>query len=99
MKSHVVDIPTDIAETLGICNYPGWVNPFTRRESPHARYKNGCRVRKVWEDPSGDLTPLGTDGCVLGSIYVPQFGCAYFVEWDDKPRVALFMVEKKIEAV
>jgi hypothetical protein len=94
-----IPIRTDVAEMLDIRHRDGWTNPFTRRQAPQALYKNGSRVRKVREDEGGDVTPLGVEGEVLGSIWFPSAGAAYFVEWDNKPRVAMFIVESKIKDV
>jgi hypothetical protein len=93
-----IPIPADVAEMLDIRHRDGWTNPFTRRQAPQALYKNGSRVRKVRQDEGGDVTPLGVEGEVLGSIWFPGGGAGYFVEWDNKPRVAMFTAEWKIEA-
>lgn len=84
--------------TCSIRHHPGWSgSAFTRDQHPEARYKNGSRIYKVDEDDDGDETPLGTGGIVLGSIKHPRKSyCAYFVEWDNKPRYAMFVVEWKI---
>jgi len=86
-----------MADKLGIKSEPGWANPFTRNDAPQARWRVGARVRKVLQE-LGDMTPLGTLGTVLGSLYAPEVGAAYFVEWDCKPRVAVLVVEAKITA-
>lgn len=77
--------------------HPGWFGVFTRAHYPGA-LENGSRIKKVWEEP-GDGTALGTEGTVLGSLGFPDIGVGYFVEWDNRPRVAVFVISKKIGAV
>lgn len=77
--------------------HPGYVGVFTRGEAPGA-YPNGSRIKKVWGEP-GDANPLGTEGTVLGSVYHPDHGYAYFVEWDTRPKWAVGVTERKIGPV
>lgn len=76
-------------------NEPGWHGAFTRAQVPGAKYRNGARVRKA-DSEEGDTTPNGELGTVLGSVQVLPLAPAYFVEWDESPRVAVFVVEWKI---
>src|SRR3954451_11307247 len=88
-----------------IDRHPGWTGAFTHDHAEGA-IENGARVYKAKEDPKGDLTPIGTLGSVLGSInfelYDLQYAKAngvkylYFVEWDDKPKLAVSMADWKI---
>lgn len=90
-----------------IAEHAGWVGAFTREQAPEAKYKNGARIEK-WVSEAGDAHPLGSQGTVLGSVYVPPtrekrppgphtvWGAAYFVAWDDEPRTACFVVEWKL---
>jgi hypothetical protein len=94
-KPREVELHDNVASRFNIQSEPGWVGPFTRDESPKARWKNGARVRKAKHE-TGDATPVGTPGTVLGSIYAPEVGVGYFVEWADRPHVAVFVVEWKI---
>jgi hypothetical protein len=75
---------------------PGWIGGYTTRQAPGAM-PNHTRIVKAAEDASGDLTPMGTLGTVLGSIKHPQLGLCYFIEWDDKPRCAVAVVAWKIK--
>lgn len=86
------------AGTCSIRHHAGWSgSAFTREQHPDALYKNGSRVYKMREDEGGDVTPLGTGGTVLGSVKDPSKPyCAYFIEWDDKPRYVTFVIEPKI---
>jgi hypothetical protein len=93
-----VPIPDLVARRLQIDHWPGYEGVFTRNQALGA-WRNGTRVAKTAEDPSGDLTPLGSHGAVLGSIYAPEVGVGYFVEWDDKPKTAVFVVAKKLTAL
>lgn len=78
--------------------HPGYAGAFTRHQAKGA-YPNGSRVEKVWCE-EGDSTPLGTKGIVLGSLIGgPELGIAYFIEWDDKPQVAVGTVAKKVGLV
>lgn len=47
-------------------NEKGWMGAFTRHHAEGA-YANGLRVVKLREE-SGDITPLGTEGVILGSL-------------------------------
>lgn len=85
-------------------NEKGWMGVFTRHHAEGA-YANGLRVVKLREE-SGDITPLGTEGVILGSLdgrdldqRNPDGGVivfAYFVEWDNRPRVAIGTIDWKI---
>lgn len=88
---------TDPLASLGAEH--GWMGFFTRNQVKGA-YANGSRVMKIFSDP-GDGTPLGTEATVLGSIWAaarPNV-VLYFVEWDDKPRVAVAVANHKIGPV
>jgi hypothetical protein len=82
---------------IPVRHYPGYVGAFTRDEAPGA-IPNGTRVCKVWCEP-GDANPLGAKGVVLGSLYFPEGGFAYFIEWDSKPKWPLLTIAKKVEAI
>jgi hypothetical protein len=74
--------------------HDGWTGVHTRDEAAGA-IPNGTRVYKdVFED--GDTHPTGARATVLGSLYAPGPGYAYFVEWDDTPRVAVLVAGMKI---
>jgi hypothetical protein len=90
-------IPLPEKMPFGIREHHGWYGAFTTQEVLGAG-RNGTKVVKVKEDPNGDTTPLGTVGTVLGSIYEPRVyqGPFYFVEWDDKPMVAVGVIDWKI---
>lgn len=74
----------------------GWLGGFTTRQAEGAM-PNGTRIVKAAEDAPGDLTPMGSPGTVLGSMRHPEKGIAYFIEWDDKPKVAVLAVHWKIK--
>lgn len=82
-------------KTMSIGHEPGWSGVLSRDEQPEAKFKNGTRVRKMLHE-AGDRTPLDTSGTILGSLYAPEVGVGYFVEWDDKPRTSVFVVEEKL---
>jgi hypothetical protein len=92
----IVDV-TDIADPFNIDYHDGWSGPFTRQQSPLAKFTNGARIIKA-KSEDGDSTANGVEGIILGSIGTPQHGVGYFVEWDNKPRAAVFVVEWKIDA-
>lgn len=94
---NMVEFDDGLARVFGIHEHEGYLTPFTRQEARQAKFSNGARVKKVSEDASGDITKLGTEGTVLGSIHAPGIGTAYFVEWDDKPHIAIFVIEGKIK--
>lgn len=73
---------------------PGWAGVFTREQADGC-YPNGSRVEKTIEE-KGDAHPVGARGTVLGSISHPDVGTAYFIEWDDTPRMAVATVAAKI---
>lgn len=84
---------------------PGWHGAFTRHHVPGAM-PNGTRIVKAREE-GRDATPIGTGGTVLGSLdgnlvedFNPDGGRIrffYFVEWDNRPRVAVAVMDWKIE--
>jgi hypothetical protein len=84
-------------DTLELTDEPGWTGAFTRNDAKQAKYRVGTRVTKIEQEP-GDATPVGTKGTVLGSMYGPNVGVGYFVEWDDKPKVAVLVIERRISA-
>lgn len=75
--------------------YPGWTGMHSRDEASGAM-PNGTRVHKVKME-RGDAHPIGSMATVLGSISHPDIvGIGYFVEWDAKPRRAVFVMSAKI---
>jgi hypothetical protein len=77
---------------------PGWVGVFTRNQEL-GTWRNGTRVRKTNSEP-GDATPNGTLGTVLGSISSPEVqdgAVMYFIEWDNRPKVAVGCMGFKLE--
>lgn len=76
---------------------PGWEGMFTRDEHPGA-LPNAIRVRKVNSEP-GDAREDGKLGTILGSIGHPDVGLGYFVERDNRPKRAVFVIAKKVEPV
>jgi len=76
--------------------HPGWLGMFTTDTYPGA-LPNGTRIVKVL-DLEGDAHRVGDKGTVIGSMGHPKVGMGYFVEWDDAPRVAVFVETRKINA-
>jgi hypothetical protein len=72
----------------------GWRGAFVTDQYPGA-YPNGSLIIKTTSEP-GDAHPVGTLGTVLGSMGHPKVGIGYFVEWQDMPRVAVFVQQGKI---
>lgn len=83
-------------DSFSLRHEAGWHGAFTRNQAPEARFVNGARVVKQRSERR-DSTPIGTTGTVLGSVHHPIYGTAYFIEWDDKPRFAVLVLEWKIE--
>lgn len=83
--------------TMNIREHEGWIGAFTRDQARQAQLKNGQRVCKSLHE-LGDATPVGTGGVVLGSVFHWTVGVGYFVEWDDKPRIAVLVVAAKVRA-
>lgn len=85
---------------MNIENHPGWIGSFTREQAKGA-IPNGTRIKKTASE-EGDATRDGTPGTVLGSIRAPEDmgamggAMAYFVEWDDKKRVAIGVMGWKV---
>lgn len=75
----------------------GWLSRFATTEVPGA-YKNGTRISKIDEEP-GDAHKIGALGTVLGSLWQPARGVAYFIEWDDMPKFAVIAMAWKIGAL
>ena len=97
MKNQI-DISDDadlLENALGIALVAGWTGAFTRQQADDA-LPNGTRIKKVIGEP-GDTHSLGAKGTILGSIRNPQDPrVGYFVEWDDSPKCATFVIENKI---
>lgn len=75
--------------------HPGYVGVFTRETAPGA-WSPGTRIEKHFSE-EGDGTPTGTKGTVLGSMAAPSIGHGYFVEWDNRPRFAVFVIPLKLK--
>jgi hypothetical protein len=77
---------------------PGWSGAFTRAQAPGAM-PNGAKIVKG-RGEVGDSTPEGAPGVVLGSFSHPEVcngAVCYFVEWADRPRVAVAVINWKIK--
>lgn len=85
-----------------LSNEDGYLGAFTRAQAEGA-FPNGSRIRKSWSE-ANDTTPVGTEGVVMGSMAIPEGADVpdptvkffYFVEWDDKPRIVIGMIDRKI---
>lgn len=84
-------------EELGITTHPGYAGHFTRRQAVGA-LSNGTRVLKR-NSRAGDVHADGTPGTVLGSIGDPTSGFGYFIEWDPRLRIAVFIEGTRIQKV
>jgi hypothetical protein len=87
-------------EPFNFITEPDWTGHFTRQQAEGA-IPNGSTIRKAKQE-AGDGTPLGTHGLVIGSFSHPEVHDGlrvYFVEWANRPRMAVAIVEWKIEAV
>jgi hypothetical protein len=92
------DVEAKIFDLLKIREEPGWTGAFSRKQYPGA-LPNGTRVRKVIGE-AGDTHSLGAQATVLGSVVRwPWEELGYFVEWDDEPRCAVFVVGAKIAKI
>lgn len=76
---------------------PGYAGAFCRVTGKNC-WPRKTRVRKALSE-SDTETKVGTRGTVLGSMSAPDAGQFYFVEWDDKPRVAVGCIALKLERV
>lgn len=72
----------------------GWRGHFTTAQYPGA-LPNGTRVVKVVWEP-GDTHALRDRATVLGSVGHPKVGLGYFVEFDEHPKQAVFIMAAKI---
>jgi hypothetical protein len=60
---------------------------------------NGTRIEKAQRE-AYDMTPIGSQGRVLGSVSVPSRPeIGYFIEWDHKPWCAVFCIDWKLKQV
>jgi hypothetical protein len=82
------------AEHFNIREYVGWTGAYTTDQAKGA-YANGTVVLKAMSE-LGDLVKNGARGRVLGSMHHPGMGYGYFVEWDQNPRVAVLVTEKRL---
>lgn len=89
------ELPESVANELGMRFYPGYPTPFTRQQAPGA-IPNERRIVKAKTEP-GDTRAVGAQGVILGSIRPSEdMPFAYFVEWDDAPKLAVFVLGWKI---
>ena len=95
MTSNFYEFDERTAALLGIQNHPGYLTPFSKNQAEGA-WANGSCVVKDGADPSGDVTPDGIEGKILGSLKTPDGKYAYFVEWDNKPKMPIFCVQEKL---
>jgi hypothetical protein len=71
----------------------GWEGQFTTDQAEGA-YPNGTRIRKVNAE-ANDSHRNGATGTVLGSLRGgPILG--YFIEWDNMPRMAVFVAAGRV---
>ena len=84
---------------------PGYFGNFTREQADGA-IPNGSRIVKC-NSEKGDRRPDGTTGTVLGSFdgslidkaLMEKYNARlmYFIEWDDAPRMAVGVIDWKLE--
>lgn len=72
----------------------GWHGVFCTAQYPGA-LPNGTRVVKVAWEPGGAHS-LRDKATVLGSLGHPEKGIGYFVEFDENPKQAFFIISTKI---
>ena len=82
---------------FGISTQEGYIGAFTRHQADGA-FPNGTRIRKINSEPN-DITRDDEVGTILGSVQGPGLGFFYFVEWDNKPKVAVGAMAKKVERI
>lgn len=95
MSKTLYELDGEFAALLGIQDHPGHLTPFCKNQAEGA-WANGSLVVKNGSDPSGDVTPDGTKGKILGSLKAAEGQYAYFVEWDNKPKMPVFCVQEKM---
>ncbi len=76
--------------------HPGYLTPFCKNQAEGA-WENGSYIVKHGSDPGGDVTPDGIKGIILGSLKAPSGKYGYFVEWENKPKIAIFCAEEKMK--
>ncbi len=88
----------------GMVQEPGITGMFTRNQAPGA-FPNGSRVVKCDAEPT-DVTPLGAQGTVIGSIAGPVLkrgverkGIMYWISWDWRPTWYIAVSDWKLEQV
>jgi hypothetical protein len=74
--------------SYGIRQHPGYDAPFADSQFVGAKFANGARV-------VGDF---GDQGTVLGSIWIPTLGVAYFVAWERHPKQPILTIESRFTA-
>lgn len=85
-------------------NEPDWTGDFTRDQADGA-IPNGTPIQKINSEDK-DAHPNGSRGVVLGSVDLRGLGptpagCmptdfVYWVEWQEKPKHAIFVIGSKI---
>lgn len=88
---------SELMEATGMGEHPGYNGVHTQRQAEGA-IPNGTVVVKT-NSEKGDGTPNGTQGKVLGSLFVDVAGYFYFIEWDTMPTFAIGCIANKIRAV
>jgi len=95
MNKKIYELDGRVAALLGVKEHAGYLLPFSKNQAKGA-WENGSRVVKDGSDPDGDMTPDGIEGKILGSLKTPDGKYAYFVEWDNKPKMPIFCVQEKL---
>ena len=96
-KKDKVELPWYALGFQGLGYEAGYVGVFTRHWAAGA-LPSGSRAEKVAGD-EGDLHPIGSKCTILGSLFIPEQGLAYFVEWDARPKHAVFVMPHKIKPI
>lgn len=84
-----------LMEETGLGHHDGYAGVFTKHQAEGA-IPNGTKIVKT-NSVAGDATPDGMGGVVLGSMDSGDHGLLYFVEWDDRPRMAVGTIALKIK--
>jgi len=83
--------------------HPGYIGDFADQDAPDAPLRRRQRVRRTQALIHDGPHQPGDMAVVLGSVGPlefrgrPHYG--YWVEWDDAPGQAVFVIDDKLEAV
>ena len=85
----------DIKKIIAVQSNEAFIDLMYKGDD-RAPLKIGWRIEKIAGDP-GDMSSLGAQGEVVGSIFHEEIGAAYLVTWDHFLEYPVFVMGFKIK--